>query len=70
MPMLRSMVSTSVRCTGEMPWWRGSTRSSGPTPISGTISSAASDSRQAAVDAVARMSGERWLAERPPASGR
>ncbi len=27
-------------------------------------------SRQAAVDAVARMSGERWLAERPPARGR
>ena len=33
------------------------------------MSSAASESRQAAVDVVARMSGERWLAERPPASG-
>jgi len=27
-------------------------------------------SRQAAVELVARMSGDRWLAERPPAIGR
>ena len=46
-PMLRKMARISVRCTGEMPWCRGSTRSSGPTPISGTISMAGCDSSHA-----------------------
>ena len=51
-PRLRSMVSTSVRCTGEIPWCRGSTRSSGPTPISGITSMAGCDSSHSALELV------------------
>ena len=68
-PMFRSTASTSVRCTGEIPWCRGSTRSSVPTPISVTTSMAGSESFQPPVAAVARISGAWRPVERPPASG-